>query len=188
MMRREEKKRKFHEAVLNMLYPPPPSPPSPPHAEGGDGAQGAASGGLRGDRFPDEAGDDVGGSRASDVDPDGDGGGCGDQKLTRAQRKRIRRKKLREETARRRKIVGPLLPPGGGGGCSAEEDGPGDVEEEGAPGVRRNAELGSDDVPREREEAAAFINQKRLKQRRAAKRLARDRLILPEQQNSNQGD
>lgn len=52
--------------------------------------------------------------------------------------------------ARRRKIVGPLLPPGGGGGCSAEEDGPGGVEEEGTPGVRRNAEMGSDDVPRER--------------------------------------
>lgn len=180
-MRREEKKRKFHEAVLNMLYPPPPSPPSPPQTEDGDGAHGAAAsggGGLRGHGFPDEVGDGVGGSSASDVDRDGGGGECGEQKLTRAQRKRTRKKKLKEEIARRGKIVGPLLPSSGDGGCSTKEDDRGGLEEDELPGVRRNAELGSDDVPHEREGSAAFINQKRLKQRRAAKKLAKDRLKL----------
>lgn len=32
------------------------------------------------------------------------------EKLTRAQRKRIRKKKLREEAMRRGKLIGPLLP------------------------------------------------------------------------------
>ncbi|XP_048128187.1 uncharacterized protein LOC115742076 isoform X2 [Rhodamnia argentea] len=183
-MRRQEKKRKFHEAVLNMLYPPPPSPPSP-QEEDGDGARGGASGGLQGDRIPDEGGNEVGGSSASDVDPEDNEGECGEQKLTRAQRKRIRKKKLKEEIAHRRKIVGPLLPSSSSGGCSTKEDDAGGVEEKEAPGVRRNAELGSDDVPHDREESAAFINQKRLKHRRAAKKLARDRLKSSEQQNSN---
>ncbi|KAL5988263.1 hypothetical protein ACLOJK_036026 [Asimina triloba] len=35
---------------------------------------------------------------------------CAPQKLTRAQRKRIRKKKLKEAASRRRKIIGPLLP------------------------------------------------------------------------------
>ncbi|KAI3440999.1 uncharacterized protein J3R85_002835 [Psidium guajava] len=183
-MRRQEEKRKFHEAVLNMLYPPPPSPPSP-QEEDGDGAQGAASGGLQGDGIPDEGGNEVRGSSASDADPEDNEGECGEQKLTRAQRKRIRKKKLKEETARRRKIVGPLLPSSSSGGCSTKEDDPGGVKEKEPPGVRRNAELGSDDVPHEREESAAFINQKRIKHRRAAKKLARDRLKLSEQENNN---
>ncbi|KAG9440604.1 hypothetical protein H6P81_020769 [Aristolochia fimbriata] len=33
------------------------------------------------------------------------------QKLTRAQRKRIRRRKMKESSSSRRKIIGPLLPP-----------------------------------------------------------------------------
>ena len=32
------------------------------------------------------------------------------QKLTRAQRKKLRKKKLREEATRRGKLIGPLLP------------------------------------------------------------------------------
>lgn len=34
----------------------------------------------------------------------------GDGKLTRAQRKRLRKRKLKEANSRRRKIIGPLLP------------------------------------------------------------------------------
>ncbi|KAA8535560.1 hypothetical protein F0562_030554 [Nyssa sinensis] len=50
----------------------------------------------------------------------GDGEGeCGPQKLTRAQRKRLRKKKLKEEALRCRKVIGPLLP-------TVSDDGKGD--------------------------------------------------------------
>ena len=60
----------------------------------------------------------------SDDNDNDDGGESGTQKLTRAQRKRLRKKKLKEDASRRGKIIGPLLP-------SSNDDG--DV------GVRQNA-------------------------------------------------
>ncbi|KAK1291688.1 hypothetical protein QJS10_CPB17g02600 [Acorus calamus] len=42
----------------------------------------------------------------------GEGSECGLQKLTRAQRKRLRKRKLKESASVRRKIIGPLLPSG----------------------------------------------------------------------------
>ena len=44
---------------------------------------------------------------ASDVNDDSE---SGQQKLTRAQRKRLRKKKLKEDASRRGKMIGPLLP------------------------------------------------------------------------------
>lgn len=44
-------------------------------------------------------------------DDNGEGGKYQPQKLTRAQRKRLRKKKLKEDASRRSKIIGPLLPP-----------------------------------------------------------------------------
>ena len=63
---------------------------------------------------------------ASDVNDDSE---SGQQKLTRAQRKRLRKKKLKEDASRRGNIIGPLLP---------SEGEAGDVETE-PPDVRRNA-------------------------------------------------
>ncbi|KAE9449593.1 hypothetical protein C3L33_18512, partial [Rhododendron williamsianum] len=101
-MRKEEKRRKFHQSLLNLLYPPPPSPPL----------------------------QKSGCSSSSD-----DEGECGPQKLTRAQRKRIRKKKVREAASRRRKLIGPVLP--------GDDDGSGDLSNE-SQGVVRNAAEKSD--------------------------------------------
>ncbi|KAG5528378.1 hypothetical protein RHGRI_029150 [Rhododendron griersonianum] len=64
-----------------------------------------------------------------------DEGECGPQKLTRAQRKRIRKKKVREAASRRRKLIGPVLP--------GDDDGSGDLSNE-SQGVVRNAAEKSD--------------------------------------------
>ncbi|KAK4584909.1 hypothetical protein RGQ29_022540 [Quercus rubra] len=74
-MNREQKRRRFNEALVNMLYPQPPPPPSS--------------------------------CSASDGNDDSE---SGTQKLTRAQRKRLRKKKLKEDASRRGKMIGPLLP------------------------------------------------------------------------------
>lgn len=74
----------------------------------------------------------------STSDDNGDGEPVRPQQLTRAQRKRLRKKKLKEDACRRGKIIGPLLPstsddvgdPGGGDG---------DVVEKEPPAVRRSA-------------------------------------------------
>jgi len=63
-------------------------------------------------------------------DTDGESGPR--RKLTRAQRKRLRKKKLKEDASRRGNMVGPLLRP-----STSESEG-GDVETE-PPDVRRNA-------------------------------------------------
>ena len=55
---------------------------------------------------------------ASDGNDDSE---SGTQKLTRAQRKRLRKKKHKEDASRRGKIIGPLLPSTkevGDGGCT----------------------------------------------------------------------
>lgn len=47
---------------------------------------------------------------SSDDDAGNEIGESEGQKLTRAQRKRLRKKKIKEEVSRRRGIIGPLLP------------------------------------------------------------------------------
>ncbi|KAA8514825.1 hypothetical protein F0562_018004 [Nyssa sinensis] len=69
--------------------------------------------GLNVDHIPDKLEENISSSS-------GDGEGeRGPQKLTRAQRKRLRKKKLKEEASPRRKVVGPLLP-------TTSDDGKGD--------------------------------------------------------------
>lgn len=55
---------------------------------------------------------------SSSDDNDGEKGGSG--RLTRAQRKRLRKKKLKEAAPQRRKIIGPLLPGSSDDGNVAE--------------------------------------------------------------------
>ncbi|XP_009607431.1 uncharacterized protein [Nicotiana tomentosiformis] len=112
-MKKGEKRQKFHEGLLRMLYPPPPSPP--PQEENDEKPLHILGQGINLDQIPDEVEDDRGssssGDQASDHGPD--------EKLTRAQRKRLRRKKLKEAASRRQNIIGPLLP-------TAENDGRGE--------------------------------------------------------------
>lgn len=70
----------------------------------------------------------------SSTDADEEEGDDGPKNLTRAQRKRLRKKKLKEAASRRRKIIGPLLP-------DANEDaiGEADVGVEEAQSVRENS-------------------------------------------------
>ncbi|KAA8531551.1 hypothetical protein F0562_006260 [Nyssa sinensis] len=103
----------------------------------------------------------------------GDGEGeCGPQKLTRAQRKRLRKKKLKEEASRRRKVIGPLLPTASDDGKG--DDGNNDIKNE-PQGVCSNATEESDAISDKPGEAAACTNWNKLKHRRIGKRLARER-------------
>uniref|UniRef100_A0A7N0VE05 Uncharacterized protein n=1 Tax=Kalanchoe fedtschenkoi TaxID=63787 RepID=A0A7N0VE05_KALFE len=102
MRRREERRRRLHEALLDMLYPPPsplPASSPPPTVEveiNDDEAR---------DRLVDQIPDELDEERSSG--PSSEGGGDG--KLTRAQRKRLRKRKLREDSVRRGNMIGPLL-------------------------------------------------------------------------------
>lgn len=75
---------------------------------------------------------------SSDADEREDEGG-GTQKLTRAQRKRLRKKKLKQAASQpRRKIIGPLLPT-----STTACEGGGDAVENAAQGVGQNAAEGN---------------------------------------------
>ncbi|KAL5556770.1 hypothetical protein UlMin_039006 [Ulmus minor] len=169
-MSKEEKRRKFNEAVLNTLYPPPPPPPPPQHKDE-DLAINNLSENFDADVIPDDFGEN---SSSSDSD-------SGDGKLTRAQRKRLRKKKLKIDAFRRGPIVGPLLPsPDDNGG-----DGNG-VLENGSPTVRRNAAEGYPTINDEPAEAPSCANKSKVKQRRIAKKLARKGLSEPSEEKGNQ--
>ncbi|XP_020103836.1 uncharacterized protein LOC109720899 isoform X1 [Ananas comosus] len=105
--RREAKRKKFHEALLNLYHPPPPPPPhdSPPRLDEAESVEV-----LYRDtdlEFDPEDGDYARKERSSSSESD-----CGSKTLTRAQRKRIRKRKLKEGATVRRKVIGPLLPEG----------------------------------------------------------------------------
>nr|XP_019710046.1 WASH complex subunit 1 [Elaeis guineensis] len=106
--KREEKRRKFHQALLNLYHPPPPPPPPPPPVTAPQLAEedsvAMVSGCIDLDLDPEDA---------DNVEKESSPSGTGElvpQKLTRAQRKRIRKRKLKEAASVRRKFVGPLLP------------------------------------------------------------------------------
>ncbi|CAL9116997.1 unnamed protein product [Musa acuminata var. zebrina] len=99
-----EKRKRFHQALLNLYHPPSrprsPPPPSPQLTKEELVVM------VCGDMAPDlDQGDEY---------DDGSELGCTSdvesKKLTRAQRKRIRKRKLKEAASVRRKIIGPLLP------------------------------------------------------------------------------
>ncbi|KAH6824952.1 hypothetical protein C2S53_008215 [Perilla frutescens var. hirtella] len=101
-MKGDEKQRKFHETLLKMMYPPPSTPLSDKEAEEQDES-------ILMESFNDPPEDEIENeapSQSSGDDNKGDDAG----KLTRAQRKRLRKRKLKEAASRRRKIIGPLLP------------------------------------------------------------------------------
>lgn len=161
---------------------------------------------LREDFDVDLIPDDLEESGCSTSDDNGDGE-RGPEKLTRAQRKRLRKKKLKEDASRRVKIIGPLLP-STGDGCGI---GGGDaVLGKEPPAVRYSAADKELDVtvdqsgeepntcPRRHEqphkpsqkdtpgEKGECANQKKLKQRRMAKRVAKERLKSSNVEKCNQ--
>ncbi|PQM37158.1 uncharacterized protein Pyn_15557 [Prunus yedoensis var. nudiflora] len=153
-MRREEKRRKFNEAVLNTLFPPP-SPPSITTNED-----------VPLSILLQDFEEDLGESGSATTSGDDDGSGESEpQRLTRAQRKRLRKKKLKEDASRRGELIGPLLPPTV------------DRGENEAQGVRRNASEEPDAaiVEKPGDEPPACSNQNKVKQRRKAKKLAREK-------------
>jgi len=107
MRRREEKRREFHEALLQTLYPPssPPSSPSysPPPVEVVDNEPFDVS------LINPEDYLKIDSSNHGEDKEIGDELGIA-EKQSRAQRKRLRKKMLKEEAARRKKVIGPLLP------------------------------------------------------------------------------
>uniref|UniRef100_A0A5B7BP81 Uncharacterized protein n=1 Tax=Davidia involucrata TaxID=16924 RepID=A0A5B7BP81_DAVIN len=175
-MPREERRRKFHDALVNMLYPPPPSPPQ---QEDDEEAANILGHGFNVDHIPDA--DELEESRSSSSGDDE--GECGSQKLTRAQRKRLRKKKLKEAASRRRKIIGPLLTTASDDGN--DDEGNSDIKNE-PQGVCRNAPEESDAISEKPGEAAACANQNKLKQRRMAKKLTRERLKSSIMENCHQ--
>ncbi|XWS45122.1 hypothetical protein CRYUN_Cryun15aG0109900 [Craigia yunnanensis] len=175
-MRREEKRKRFHEAVLKTLYPP--SSPSESEEEEEKKAvitsERAVNLGLEN---PDDF--EEGKSSSSSSDEEDDGSQAETQKLSRAQRKRLRNKKLKEDAFRRGNIIGPLLP-------LSEDDGVGLLQSE-PQGVRENAahkEVVSSDKPGDQQGGCS--SNKKVKQRRIAKKLAREGLKSTETENSDQ--
>ncbi|RVW57376.1 hypothetical protein CK203_089557 [Vitis vinifera] len=119
-MRRDERRRRFHDGLLKMLYPSPP-PPSQVlsrafsyflpftililpkiQQEDGDKLLDISPKGLD-DVDPEPDADDLKENSSSASDDDDE---CAPQKLTRAQRKRLRQKKLKETASCRRKLLG----------------------------------------------------------------------------------
>ncbi|XP_034690028.1 uncharacterized protein LOC117917761 isoform X1 [Vitis riparia] len=109
-------------------------------------------------------------SSASDEDDE-----CAPQKLTRAQRKRLRQKKLKETASYRRKIIGPQLPSPSGG----------DLEDK-PPKIPHSAADELVDAMGKPGNTPTRRNQTKLKQRRMAKKLAREREKSSNMENCNE--
>ncbi|KAJ6288220.1 hypothetical protein OIU76_024249 [Salix suchowensis] len=166
-MRHEKKRRQLHEALLNTLYP------QLHETEDGKGPVSTANDGFDVSVIPDDYGLRQGGSSTSEEDNDGEGRSEFETpKLSRAQRKRLRRNKLKDDISRRGKIIGPLPLSinNADGNCSS-------AVKERPPAARQN-----DDEDDRHSSAAARNNpgggasQRKVKQRRMAKRLAREKL------------
>lgn len=142
-MQRKEKRRKLHEALLNMLYPSPPPNQLPPETR----------------NVKIESEEDTSSSSSSDEQ-----GESGSQKLTRAQRKRLRKKKFNEASSLRRKFIGPLLP---STSCDALQTEPQVVRHNAAQQPRTRTHKPGD--------PASCSTQNKVKQRRMAKKLAREK-------------
>ncbi|KAK4759458.1 hypothetical protein SAY87_022589 [Trapa incisa] len=144
------------QSVISFLYPPRPS-----QVEEEEDWKSFSQAEVKEDWFPDDLGDSDSSSKSeSDGEIEG-----GNWKLTRAQRKRIRKKKLWEESD---KMIGPLLP-------SVVQDEYADVQKDETKDARRNAQ--EDNASSENQlDAAASTKQRSLKHRRMVKRLAKDGL------------
>ncbi|CAH1437386.1 unnamed protein product [Lactuca virosa] len=181
-MKRKERQRKFHDSLINMLYTPP-SPPPPENKydqQSLDLAREIANSDhhrINTDELEREAEMDL--SASSEEDDE-----LGSEKLTRAQRKRLRRKKLKEAASHRRQIIGPELPPTGDDQIDDEVS---NVHEP-SEGVRRNVTEGSESG-NNREDAVSSI---KVKHRRMSKKKARgqpeDTSIDPIHEITSPGD
>ncbi|KAG4987718.1 hypothetical protein GLYMA_11G046600v4 [Glycine max] len=150
-MNPDDRKRRFNEAIVNMLYPSPESPPLPQELKPVETA--LIDDGSRFDIISGNLDDYDNASTSGNEEHDSQT----TEKLTRAQRKKIRKKKLKEEAIHRGKLIGPLLPLT-----------PTQVPED-APTVRSNApEEGDEDV-------GACAKSVKVKHRRMAKRLAKEK-------------
>ncbi|MED6204966.1 hypothetical protein PIB30_013463 [Stylosanthes scabra] len=162
-MKAEERKRRFNEAIVNILYPSSPEPepePSPPPIQQDPQPLDAFT-----QRSLPQVFSGTQNLESSDASTSGDEEhASGTVKLTRAQRKKIRKKKLKEDAIRRGNLIGPLLP--------HTHQVPHD-----APPVRSNAstEPGVDDG------AAAPATSNKTKKRRMAKKLAK---VMPQTSSS----
>ncbi|XP_010484448.1 PREDICTED: uncharacterized protein LOC104762784 [Camelina sativa] len=179
MRRREEKRREFHEALLQTLYPPS-SPPSPPSSS----------------PSPVEVVDDepfdvtlinpedylkINSSiNGEDNEIGGESGNA--EKPSRAQRKRLRKKLLKEEAARRKKVIGPLLPTdgrrvfvGNASGSNVEEEDSDSEEEEASESKKTCSQPVRVNAPEKKQEKFGDNDKTRkVKKRREAKKLAKD--------------
>lgn len=153
-MKREEKRKKLHEAVLNTLYPPQSESEDEEKPE------------TVPERFINITDPDDFGESSSSISEDEDEIEKESGKLTRAQRKRLRKKKLKEDSSRRGKLIGPLPPPGEGLKTDPQN---------GTPGVRQNA-AEKDATASGGKGEEAQVSRKRLKHRRLAKKLAKEKL------------
>ncbi|KAH1267263.1 hypothetical protein GmHk_01G002528 [Glycine max] len=159
-MNPDGRKRRFNEAIVNMLYPSPDSPPQPQREQELEPVEAAF--------IDDGSGSDIISDNLDDCDNNASTSGNEEhddsettEKLTRVQRKKIRKKKLNEEAIHRGKLIGPLLPP---------------------PMLQLlcHAQLClGDDV-------AACAKSVKVKQRRMAKRLAKEKQNATTSENANQ--
>ncbi|KAG7535648.1 hypothetical protein ISN45_Aa08g030550 [Arabidopsis thaliana x Arabidopsis arenosa] len=193
MHRREEKRREFHEALLQTLYPPPSSPPSP------------SSSPSPVDVVDDEPFDvtlinpedylKIDSSNHGDVNEIGDESGIA-EKSSRAQRKRLRKKMLKEEAVRRKKVIGPLLPTEmlqthdgirvGDAGRSNVEEEDSDGDEGEASGSNICSQLVRPNAQVKKEEKIGDNDKTRkVKKRREAKKLAKETSTSNIQDGSN---
>ncbi|XP_071705804.1 uncharacterized protein [Rutidosis leptorrhynchoides] len=179
-MKRKEKQQKLHNSLINMLYPPPspsPSPsPSPPHQNEFDQQTlDLALEIVNSDHHQintDVLDEEKGVSVSSEEEDDDE---LGIQKLTRAQRKRLRRKKLKEAASNRRLIIGPELPDNAIADIDCDRNKFHETQQ--SEGVRRNASEGSEKV-----------SCAKVKHRRMSKKNAIDKPKSPHETTNNHGD
>ncbi|KAK8959153.1 hypothetical protein KSP40_PGU003266 [Platanthera guangdongensis] len=99
-----ERRKKFHDALLKLYHPPSPPMPESHSSQASPAAE---------EQVPAKAAH-IHIQSGADQSEELENEGCdsGSEKLTRARRKRIRRRKLKEEaSSTRRKIIGPLYLP-----------------------------------------------------------------------------
>ncbi|KAK2372511.1 hypothetical protein QL285_073635 [Trifolium repens] len=158
MYRDDERKRRFNEAIVNTLYPPPsPSQDFEPVIQY-QSYSNVISGTL----------DDCENASTSGEEEEHD---SDTEKLTRAQRKRIRKKKMKKEAIVRGKLIGPLMPPVQT--TQREDDDRGDP-----PPVRSNASEEGDET--------TCAKSKKIKQRRMTKRVAKEKRVASALEKCNQ--
>ncbi|KAL5099141.1 hypothetical protein RYX36_003468 [Vicia faba] len=97
-MKPDERKRRFNDAIVNTLYPPSPQDPEP------------VTDPIELESYTDVISATLDDCENASISGEEEEHGSDAEKLTRAQRKRIRKKKMKEESILRGKLIGPLMP------------------------------------------------------------------------------